>query len=48
MRFDFVTVGFGPDLALLRLQARSMGRFLDAGAVGQVLVVENGAEGPLG
>lgn len=41
MILDFVTVAFGLDLPLLRLQARSMDRHLDRAAIGQILVIGN-------
>lgn len=41
----FVTVVFEPELALLRLQARSLRRHLDADAVAAILVLDNCAGG---
>ncbi|AMY69638.1 DUF6492 family protein [Frigidibacter mobilis] len=38
---DFVTVCFRTELPLLRLQARSMDRFLDPAGVGRILVIAN-------
>ena len=38
---DFVTVAFAADLPLLRLQARSMARYLDPDLCGQVIVIAN-------
>ena len=40
-RMDVVTVVFREELPLLALQARSIARFLDPGAVGRILVVVN-------
>lgn len=40
-RIDLVTVAFGEELPLLALQARSVARFFDPGALGRVLVVVN-------
>ena len=40
---DIVTVVFDYELPLLELQARSLGRFADAAAVGRILVVVNDA-----
>ncbi|GGH46427.1 hypothetical protein GVY41_03430 [Frigidibacter albus] len=37
--FDFLTVTFRTELPMLRLQARSMARFLDPGCVNRILVV---------
>ena len=42
--FDIVTVGFSADLALLRLQARSLRLFFDARAIGNIFVLENDPE----
>jgi len=38
---DFVTVCFRTEVAMLRLQARSMDRFLDPAGVGRILVIAN-------
>lgn len=39
--FDIVTVAFSGDLALLRLQARSLRLFFDEHAIGRIFVLEN-------
>lgn len=41
MRIDYVVAAFRDDFGLLRLQARSMARFLDAESTGTVFVVNN-------
>ncbi|MFC7734383.1 DUF6492 family protein [Roseomonas sp. GCM10028921] len=41
MTLDFVTVAYGPDLPLLRLQARSLALYLDRDACGAILVIGN-------
>lgn len=41
----FVTVVFEPEVALLRLQARSLARFLDAESVAAIIVLDNCAGG---
>ncbi|GAA1417372.1 DUF6492 family protein [Agrococcus citreus] len=41
----FVTVVFEPELPLLRLQARSLRRFLDPACVAQLIVLDNCARG---
>lgn len=41
MKIDFVTVTYGMEIPLLRLQARSMRLFLDRGIVGSIVVVIN-------
>ncbi|QDE33756.1 hypothetical protein FIV50_02450 [Microbacterium foliorum] len=41
----FVTVTFRAEDALLRLQARSMARFLDASVVETIIVIDNGSPG---
>lgn len=41
----FVTVVFEPELPLLRLQARSLRRFLDPGCVAEIVVLDNCAGG---
>jgi hypothetical protein len=40
-RVDIVTVCYAPELHMLKLQARSIGRHLDAGSVGRVWVILN-------
>lgn len=42
---SFVTVVFEPEIALLRLQARSLARFLDEGSVAEIIVLDNFAGG---
>jgi hypothetical protein len=46
MVLDFVTVAFPADLPLLRLQARSMARYLDPALCGQILVITNEPRAP--
>ncbi|WP_347756904.1 DUF6492 family protein [Agrococcus sp. ProA11] len=41
----FVTVVFEPEIPLLRLQARSLARFLDEAAVAEIIVLDNCAGG---
>lgn len=41
MKIDFLTVTYGVEVPLLRLQARSMRLFLDRGIVGSIVVVIN-------
>lgn len=45
---SFVTVVFEPEIALLRLQARSMARFLDESCVAEIVVLDNVAGGMRG
>lgn len=47
-RLTFVTVVFEPEIALLRLQARSFARFLDEACVAEILVLDNCAGGMRG
>lgn len=42
---SFVTVVFEPEVALLRLQGRSLARFLDPACVAEILVLDNCAGG---
>jgi hypothetical protein len=44
MRIDYLVVAFRGDFGLLRLQARSMSRFLDPDSTGRILVVNNDDE----
>lgn len=44
-QLTFVTVVFEPELALLRLQARSLARFLDEACVAAIIVLDNCAGG---
>lgn len=39
---DFVTITYRPEVLLLKLQARSMARFLDANDVGEIVVIVQG------
>jgi hypothetical protein len=41
LRLDFLVVAFSGEAGLLRLQARSMARYLDPAAVGRIFVVDN-------
>jgi hypothetical protein len=43
-RLDIVTVVYGRELGLLRLQARSLDRFFDPDGVGRVVVIVNDAD----
>ncbi|WP_405218095.1 DUF6492 family protein [Agrococcus sp. Ld7] len=42
---SFVTVVFEPEIALLRLQARSLARFLDEACVAEIVVLDNFVNG---
>ncbi len=43
-RFDIVTVCFSGDLALLKLQARSLRLFFDPHSIGRIVVIENDSD----
>ncbi|WP_458095903.1 DUF6492 family protein [Roseomonas sp. WA12] len=46
MVLDFVTIAFAADLPLLRLQARSLVRYLDPAALGQIILIGNEPRDP--